>query len=589
MGYFSNSEVAGVVEPQKITLARNPNFIQFLNKGNANQNKKVKLILEVIRSDFSEPEQSVDKLESIVKAKTMIKIKESQTGVEYSIRGTYDKALVNSTTFFVARAGDEVKGFARKLTGEQALGITARNVCACLASKPFFRNNYDMHVSVDIVNGKDPVKESCSIEITSKGSGARYDFSIIYMRGFFKDLSSATEDQCEVKLESVNTDTIDSGSGDFRIELDIYTDTGVFLGENSLPAADNQGKYLTSVAKTYFEKSIWFDPNVLISRKVDFSAAFLEGGGWHNAGTVCDYRFVARRASGIIHEPFYYSDVLYVVNGYDYTLSPNNLDGYVFDVNRRQKMKPLSNRPATTHVKGQKHYFNFILKDVLHSSNAPFQQSVIGLLYRFKTQSGAFIAHEMGHLQSQKRFDIVNTIEIGLDKIIDRAQSKDRAGQKTIGMVEIMLCCDGVEVSEPLVFNIHPHELHRVNEFVFLNRLGGWDSFGFGKIMSSEFKAAATTIYKNVSPGYKAYDQIESVAFKDISEQYIAKTDPVSHEIAEWLRELGSSVAVYHLSTKRYIIIDDFTQKYNPADDLFEVEIKFHYTDSFNGGYPGNQ
>ena len=589
MGYFSNTKVADVTEPDRFTLVHNANFIRFSDKGNKKQNRPVSLRLEVKATAFPGTEEEQPITDTALAAITNIRIKESKTGYEYTIRGTYEKGMVNSHTFFIARQNDTIEGLPGKLTQEEALGVSARNLCACLRDKAFFRNNFDISVPVEIKSGSEQVKEGHVVDILSKGCGAQYDFSISYHCDFLKStpLPEQNENICRLELKSVNRDSIDSGTGDFRIELDIYTDTGVFPGGSSLPVKERRGEYLVSMTKSYFGNEIWFDPNTLLSRKADYSTAFLENTGWVDAGTACDYRFVAKRMSGMLHEPFYYSDILYAINGYGYTLANNNLQEYVFDTIKREKIKPLTNRPVTTHTKGQKHYFNFILEDSLHSSESSLQKLPIGLLYRFKTQSGEYLAQEVAHMQTQDKFGIVNTIEAGLDKIMEIAAAQITGGEKQIGRVEVMLCCNGVEVSYPVTFEILPSRLHTVSDFVFLNRLGGWDSFGFGQINAYEFKSSTPVIYKTQQPGYKTYDQIRSVTQKNITEQYTARTLPVTLEVAEWLREMGASTAVYELSTKRYIVIDGFTQKYDPSDNLFEIEMKYHYTDSYNGNYSG--
>ena len=586
MGYFSNDRIAGVIEPNKITLANTPNFVQFTNKGNVAINQPINLSLKIKQTNFPLPSDATISIEDYVSNITKIKITEAKTSQDYSFKGTYERDNVNSSTFFVARKNDKINGFNQPLTEEEAFSVTAQNIRACLLRKPFFRNNFEVSIVTAFSPGNPPLKEECEVEIVSRGSGSQYNFTIECSNMLFDGFSEENTSERTTRLmTSYNTDTIDAGSGDAQIELDIYTGTDVFLGESGLPSRERRGNYLTTLAKAYLGEALWFDSNLLISRKVSYSPLFLEGGKWHNSGTVTDYRFIARRTDNINSQPFYYSDVLYVLNGYNYALLNGNLEDYVFDVRNHNTIKPLSNRPQTTHCSGQKQYFNFIMKDALHSAVLPesFEKSSIGLIYRFWTQSGIFITEEIAHLQTQEKFNIVNTIEIELDKLMAQALANIDNPSVTIGRVEVMLCCEGIPVSEPLIFDILPEGLHKVNDFAFLNRLGGWDSFNFGGTSSDEFKTAGETIYETLLPGFTSYSRIESVAHKSVTEQKTVSTRPLNKETIEWLRELSASIAVYELSTKRYVIVDNLSLKYNAKDDLFQAEMKYRYTDTFNG------
>ena len=132
-------------------------------------------------------------------------------------------------------------------------------------------------------------------------------------------------------------------------------------------------------------------------------------------------------------------------------------------------------------------------------------------------------------------------------------------------------------------YNVVPECLNRTNEFAFLNRLGGWDSFNFGGTWSTEFKTDVSTIYKTLLPDYKISSEIESVFKKEVEEQFVIQSDMVDYETVEWLRELAASKVVYELDTLRYVIVDDLTLKYNDDEDTYQVEMKYHFSDTFNG------
>lgn len=406
----------------------------------------------------------------------------------------------------------------------------------------------------------------------------------------------------------IATDTIDYGKGNYQIELDVYTDHQVFPSTSD--QALHMGNYLTTLSKSYFGQALWFDLSTLLSKKVSYSPAFLTELEldekdknfrlWSDTGTMTDYRFIAKRTDGAIHEPFYYSSPLYVLNGYNYTLDPLNLEidekgnSYILDFSQRfyantfTKVKPLTTAFSRTHIKGQRQYFNYIhkyIEPVLKIAGADNLSPSIGLHYKIYTQSGTLIGRYTEHGQPSYLFNKVNTALLPLDQFLPMYNGK------TVGRIDVYLCrwhkseylgVDDPEViiSTPLSFRILPEVLNEVNDFVFLNQLGGWDTMNFGGSLSAEFKTSSSTIYKTLQPDFTLQSEIESVAMKSVQEQKIVQTSPITKEIVQWLRQMSASPAVYELNTKRYILIDDMSLKYNSTDDLYQVEMKYHYTDT---------
>lgn len=387
----------------------------------------------------------------------------------------------------------------------------------------------------------------------------------------------------------IDSDSIDYGTGAYQIELEVYTDHGVFLGEKeTLP---RMGNYLTTLTKSYFGQPLWFDLSTLLSKKVTYSPAFLSG-QWVDAQTMTDYRFIAKCSDGVIHEPFYYSSPLYVLNGYNYALDPILLNkdayGYSYLLDFSQSfhtqpftmVKPLTTNFVRTHIKGQKQYFGFVHQ----SPRTTAVTAQIGLLYRVYTQSGVLVEEQTLQGQSESNFNKVNTVQLQLDQFLPIYNNK------TVGRIDVYLCTwkkgaypsandRAVIISTPLSFRILPEILNEVNDFAFLNQLGGWDTMNLGGSRSSEFKAQPSTIYKTLQPDFDIHTEIESVALKTVQEQKTAETSPIDKQTLNWLQQMSASPAVYELSTQRYIIVDEMVLKNNSADELYQVEMKYHYCD----------
>jgi hypothetical protein len=427
--------------------------------------------------------------------------------------------------------------------------------------RPFFRNNFEL-----IIPLFHPLNEERRIEIHPKGYGINFAYEV-------ETLSYSTlvsfEGDASVQEEQAGYTENDS------IVLDIYEKTGVFFGENDLPSDQCRGAYLTSLSKCGYGDTIWFDLNALMQQKASYSTAFLDTEDWADAGTVCDYRFIAKRNDGVNCERFFCSGVLYVLNGYDRPLNDTCMEDFIVDIMNPFPAKPLTNRLSATHLSGQKQYFNFILKDALHAPDIPVPESLIGLLYKFYARSGEYIGELVAHEKSRKDFNIVNTIEMALDS---RLLEQETVSGKKVGKVEVCLCCNGIEISQPVTFRIEPTCSQTLHDFVFLNRLGGWDSFNFGGMSAVEFKTKAVSAYSTLRPGFGVSDAAEKVIRCSVDEQMSVKTAPVDRQTMEWLRELSASAAVFELKTKRGIIIDEFNLKYNSKDELFQAEMKYRYS-----------
>lgn len=570
MAYYINQKIASVNKLNAVTLAHNPHFLHF-DTVSTNHEDPLNLSLTIENTSFEN-----------YSGDYTVTITEKESREKHSFTGTYDNTKVNNLTFLIVQEGSVINESGETADEESAKSLTAQNLKECFMSNSYLRNNFEITSGIT-TDYQGNITGSNIITLKAKGNGIKYDININILpsEGFIAVTPSGIS-----RSSMVVSDSIDYGSGKYQVYLDVYTQTGVFLGEDDSLTDENRGKYLTTLSKAYHEKSIWFDLNTLFGKKTAYFDSFLNSNGWKDAGTVTDFRVTGRRSNGINNELFYSSEVLYVINGYDYTLNDNNLEEYIFDVVNYDgtKIRPLTTRVFSQHMKGQKHYFGFILKDELHTLSIPgfyVPESQIGLIYRYYTQSGEFISEETLHEQSQKRFDIVNCIELGLDDLIEVTEAKS---DNTIGRVEVMLSCNGNAVSEALQFDIIPEDTYSLKDFAFLNRLGGWDTFNFGNSESVEFKTSNDLFYQTLLPGYATHSRIENMSRKSVSEQMTVRTRPIDRSTAEWLRQLSASQAVYELASKRYVIVDDFTLKYNSKDDLFMIDMKYHYSDSFNSG-----
>jgi len=544
MGYFIKNIARESKSPAMVSLSDNPNFIEF-TANTSGPSGKVDISLQVINTNVAVEEATI-KI-------TSLSLNQNQSNTVYEINATEDRNKVSEKVFFL---------------NEKDRAITAENLKNCLMAIDFMKSNFEITIlpvisETGFVNGD-------TIRIISKGAGPQYAFKIEFKNTFIKKTGTDPE-------KASSSDSIDEGRGNCEIELEMYRNTGVFMGVDGLqPDSLSMGSYATALVKSYSGKPVWFDVNALSANSKAYSAAFLSAEGWCDAGTVNDYRFVARRSDGVNHEPFYISDVFYTITGYNRTLELNDLSVYVYNTEKGEMVKPLTRQPVLPHIQGQSQYFSFILADPHRGENLGAKEYNMGIRYNLYSQSKKSLGsmYLRQYDQNRLKFNMVNTIRLDLDTVI--------GAYDNVGIVEACLHRADDQISEPLVFHVLPGCLYKVNDFAFLNPLGGWSSFNFCGTEQTDFKTTANTIYKTQTPDHGSGNEIESVFGKEVTEQFVVQTMPVKSEIADWLKEMSASPAVYELSTGRYVVVDEMNIKHNSTDDLFRIDMKYHYSDSYN-------
>lgn len=587
MGFYSNKGIAKVTEPRELTLSGNPNFIVFESVRRGVPDRKM-----TVKITFNQLANHETGLKFV--------FKEEKTAFEHSFYSTNKPNEVNNTTFLLVSDYGSIPGRSDATS-------TAQNLLICMRKDSFLCNNFDMYIEPDI-SEDGIIKNGSTIVIMAKGYGVQYnlDCSIAYKQDYVNDGSNPEYVYDDIDLQLISkgssSDSIDQGIGDTRIELDIYDNTDSGFGEYKETIC-HAGTYLTSLSKSYFGQPLWFELNALMNKRVGYSSLFLDTENkWIDAGTVSSYRLIARKLSNSNNEVFYYSNPLYVLNGYAALLSDTDMQSidednscYVLDFEQDFlaeeiiKVKPLTSRLDRTHIKGQKQYINFIANNFSKESLDSGLFSSFCLYYRLYTQSDEFITDYVSHQINIGLLNTINTAQLNLDRLLPSVNigGKDR----TVGKIEVFLSVKSKDeslnedlsrfsVSIPLTFRVLPEYLYPVNDFAFLNSLGGWDSVNFSGVVSTEFKTTPTTIFKTLKPEVIQSSSIESVVSKNIEEQIIVQSTPLDYNSVEWLQQMSASPAVYELKSKRYIIIDDMILKYNLKDDLFQIEMKYHYTDS---------
>lgn len=578
MGYQSTKIAEAKKEPAEVSLSGLPNFIKFEGYRDSAGDTLTSFTIEINEISLQKYyKENPAEDETTVKG-TAFTIREAYNKDQtHTFAGTNKPALVDEKTYLL----------------DKDAAVVAQNIRACLLKNSFFGNRFSIEIPFRIEGNT--AQSGTVIQIVSLGAGELYNIGI--EEGDIEDKSLIT---IAGTFAGRNGDMVDRGMGNVDIEIDVYSETELHLGEKDLPDTDiTPSRFLVTMSKSYFGQPVWFDVNALTGTKKTYSDAFLQSGirqpdgtlhYWKDAGTANGYRLIAKSYNGSKREVFYYSDILYTITGYARTLDQVDMTPYIYDDEpERQdgaeppKFRPLTTQPVLPHTQGQSQYFNFIMKDRRRTQNLGSKEYTLGVYYDFFTTSGRSLGQRTSFLQSRKNFGVVNTVKLDLDEKIEEVEnSTQNTGKKKVGYAKVYLCRNGYPVGDPLEFCIMPDCLHTVNDFAFLNSLGGWSSFNFEGEKSVTAKSDANTIYKTQLPDYTVSSQIESVFDKEIKETFSVKTAPVTAEVADWLKEMTASLAVYELSTRRYVVIDDFNVKHTTKDNLFVLEMKYHYSDTYN-------
>lgn len=467
-------------------------------------------------------DSGVDLLSREWAAATVLNIVEP-SGAVHSFHGTEDRALVGGSTYFVA--GDP--------------SDTAENLRQALLADPWVEANFD--VKIPFVWDGENLHNGRTLALVSNGYGAEFNIQLLAPG----NAGNTAYTIVLVHGTSQNGDSISGEATTAEISLDVYVDAPIFLGADDKPtSAAMLGTFAVSLSKTYSGDTLWFDLNSPFSKYGAYNLP-PDVPGWFNTGTLRVFRFVARVAA-VNNFAFYQSNALYVLRGYGAASDPIDLEDYVYDV---EKIKLLTNKPRTIYVRGQREYLNFMFSDEDHGK--PYAPDwTVKVVYRAYSTTDKFLGEGFSDQIKRSDLNMVNTCILRIDDVLDQFP--------TAGIVRVALARGNAIISSDLEYTIRPAALHTLNQFSFLNRLGGWDSFNFDASASEDIKVTFDTFSKTVTPGYVKGEGVETVYASDLDAVQTVVGAPVTDEVAEWLKELAASTVVLDSDGKQ-IIKTEFT------------------------------
>lgn len=529
MGYVSK-DIAVITEPDVVTLSAVPNFVQFASK------PADKAYLEVNIRVIIKPTTS-----GVIPSLTLIRVTDTSGNVR-TFKGTTEADDVGGSTFYVAAETSD----------------TAENLRQALLADKWISANFE--VSVPFVWDSEVLTNGSILNIKSKGAGADFNVKIEAPN----NKNNAAYSITWVNQVSYNKDSISGEASTAEIDLDIYTDADIPLGQDDKPTSASQlGTYATTLQKTYTGSPVWFELNALFSQYGGYNRPSGTS-GWFDTGTSRTYRFAAK-VKAINSFYFYQSNALYVINGYGPASGERDLSGYIYSENR---IELLTNKPRTTYIRGQREYLNFIFKKTQRNVKDYFTLCVV---YRAYSASGDFLGAVYDHEKGGADFKVVNTCTLDIDAVLDQ--------YPTAGIIRVALARGKVLISNDLEYVIRPDCLHTLRQFSFINRLGGWDTFNFDAGVKDEIKPSVETYNKTLTPDYRKGDSIETVYSTALANTFTIEGAPVTDEVAAWLKELAAARVILD-NDGNYIIIEDFTLQVTGANkDMQKPTIKYRLSE----------
>lgn len=530
MGYVSK-DIADITEPDIVTLSAQSNFVQFASK--PGDKTYLKLSIEV-------------KLTPGTVGSSRIRIADA-SGTLHTFDGTTVQNEVTGNKFYVAADPSD----------------TAENLRQTLLSDEWFGSRFEAVIPF-VWRGTNPTNGTI-IHITGKGAGTEFNMQLLTPDDPEGDAYTVTW----INRTSHNNDSISGEEPTAEINLDVYGDPDVFLGQNDRPTSpEKMGHYLVTLSKTYAGRPLWFDLNALFSQYIGYNLP-VGVPGWFDTGTLQKYRFAAK-IKAVNSFYFYQSNALFVLHGYGPASEDLVMDRYVYRDGGTVRL--LTNKPRTPYVRGQREFINFIFEDSQRGIVIP-EEFTLRVAYQAYTTGGDLLGTVYGQEQARRYFAIVNTCRLNIDSVLDQFP---RAG-----IIRVALARDTSIVSNYVEYAVRPECLHTLRQFSFINRLGGWDTFNFDAEIKEAIKPGSETYNKTVTPSYRQGDSIETVYSTTLADTFTVEGAPVTDAVAEWLKELAASRVVLD-GDGNYVIIEDFTLPVSPDNrDMQIPTIKYRLSETY--------
>ncbi len=532
MGYVLK-DIAVITEPKPVSLSGSPNFVQFASYIGLSAFLEVSIEINASAS-------------TLLPALSLLRFTDS-SGVVHSYKGTRYPEQVGAGWFLMSKDTAD----------------TAQNLRQTLESDRWFDSLFEVTIpAVRTVDGG--LRGGTTLNIKSRGVGSVFNMDIDTPDDPDHVLYTVTWEH----RKSVNDDSISGNDMTAEIDLDVYTYPDVFLGQDDAPVSLSKiGTPLITLRKTYAGVPLWFELNSLFAHYDGYNLP-PAAPGWFNTGTLRRYRFSAV-LKGVNSVNFYWSNVLYVLNGRGAETAQPDLSEYIYG-NGDTLVRLLTNKPRTPYVRGQREFLNFLFSDPERGTGDE-ADATLRVIYRAYTTGGKYIGAIYGSEITRGNLFMVNTCLLDIDSILDQFP---RAG-----IVRVALAQGSAIASNALEYTVRPDCLHTLRQFSFINRLGGWDTFNFDAPLKDEIKPSVETYERTLTPAYRRGEGLEVVYDSTLANTFTVEGAPVTDEVAAWLKELASARVIID-GDGNSVVIEDFTLIVTASDsNMQKPTIKYRLSE----------
>lgn len=461
-----------------------------------------------------------------------VTVQDGEGGIRV-LTGTTDPEAVEGSVFFIA--ADPLE--------------TAENLKAALLNNAYISANYDVYADIAWSGGAPTVN---GVVIQAKDMGAEFNLTVTGAGAAVTAITTGT----------VN-DTIRGSEPVVEVAVDLYKeDASQYI--RTTPPAGSLGAPIITLSKSYNGLPIWFDLNGIAAQNLVFTPPTANTGVWFDTGTLVAYRALVRKGN-YTQTPIYISEVLYALTGYGQLEDPREMLPYAYTA---APVQTLTEKPTTPYVLGQREYITFLL-------GAPLVGKTIGILQRAYNGAGAYLGGQTIATTATSSLHGVNSCAFDFNDLL--------AAYPAAVKVSATLVLNGAVISQPQEYDVRPDCLHIQNEFYFLNRLGGWDTFNFDAATSEENKPTGETFLRTVTPDYAAAQGVEGTYLADVETVKTVQGAPVGEDVAEWLKQLLAAKVIIDMEGRR-VLIEDFTLR-TTAGDFVAPVIKYRLSETYTNGY----
>lgn len=425
----------------------------------------------------------------------------------------------------------------------------AENIKGAFLNDALIEANYDVYSDIEWNEGA-PVVNGVILE--AKERGAEFNIALTAEGATFTVLSAGS-----------SLDTLRGNEPLIEVSVDLYRENAAQYIHTEAPAG-KLGAPIVTLSKTYNGRPLWFDLNGIAGQNLNFTPPTFDTGVWFDTGTLVAFRALVRKGT-YSQTPFYISEILYALTGYGSLEDVREMLPYAYTV---APVKTLTEKPVTPYVLGQREYITFLL-------GAPLAGKQIGVLLRAYNGAGTYLGSQTVGVANTSTLHGVNSCAFDFNDLLGAHPSA-----VTLSATLVM---GGAAISVPQEYTVRPDCLHEVNEFYFLNRLGGWDTFNFDGSTSEDSKPENETFTRTVTPSYNAAQGVEATYLADVEVTKTVQGAPVGDDVAEWLKQLLASKVILDMEGRR-ILIEDFTLRATAGETVTPV-IKYRLSETYTNGY----